>query len=309
VLSSTLTLLENFSIYSGGLAWILKKRWFTVASERIKSLVKSIIIPDEVDIEVAKRSPELYDFAAYNRLDNQPDREYSMFFLNLAVPSSIDLVSVPEYVKLVNELKRDIETVKIAPKYAYKVLINASNNELRILYATSHNYYERFHELVKQYDELVRSLNDMLWDTIKYIEYKILEYQAEEIRKKVYQFYNRIPAKYMDVIVYLDYNVVEIHAAMQLIGRIIGKQGSNVKQLEQLLKMKVKVREDKLLTQKYAEDHPEPPQDPEVLKLISQILPVLKQLEKKGVTLDQLKKIIETLETPEEDLFSEDEQY
>jgi hypothetical protein len=69
----------------------------------------------------------------------------------------------------------------------------------------------------------------------------------------------------------------------------------------------VRVHEDEVLTQKYAEEHPEPPQDPEVLKLISQILPVLKQLEKKGVTLDQLKKIIEALEAPdEEDLFSED---
>jgi transcription antitermination factor NusA-like protein len=231
-----------------------------------------------------------------------------MFFLSLAVPSSIDLMSVPEYVKLVNELKRDIETVKIAPKYAYRVYIEVEKNELRILYASSYNYYDRFHELVKQYDELVKSLNNMLWDTIKYIEYKILDYQAEEVKKKVYQFYSRIPAKYLEVVVYPD-NFIEIYTAKQLIGRIIGKQGNNVKQLEQVLKMRVRVREDELLTQKYAEEHPELPQDPEVLKLISQILPILKQLEKKGVTLDQLKKIIETLEAPEEDLFSEDKQY
>jgi transcription antitermination factor NusA-like protein len=277
-----------------------------VASERIKSLVKSVVIAGEVDVETAKRSPELYDFAAYNRLDSQPDRDYSMFFLNLAIPSNIDLMSVPEYVKLVNELKRDIETVKIAPKYAYKILINTSNNELRILYATSHNHYERFHELVNQYNELMRSLNDMLWDTIKYIEYKILDYQAEEIRRKIYQFYSKIPPKYLEVVVYLDYNHVDIYAPKQLLGRIIGKQGSNVKQLEQLLKMKVKVHEDELMTQKYAEEHPEPPQDPEVLKLISQVLPVLKQLEKKGITLEQLKKIIETLEAPEEEDLHED---
>jgi transcription antitermination factor NusA-like protein len=278
-----------------------------VASERIKSLVKSIVVASEVDIETARKSPELYDFSAYNRLDNQPDREHSMFFLNLAIPSYANLLEVKEYVNLVNELRKDIETVKIAPKYAYKVLINASNNELKILYATSHNYYERFHELVNQYSELVKSLNDMLWDTIKYIEYKILDYQAEEIRKKVYQFYSRIPAKYMDIVVYLDYNMIEIYVAKQIMGRIIGKQGSNVKQLEQLLKMKVKVREDEFLTQKYAEEHPEPPQDPEVLKLISQALPIIRQLEKRGISLDQLKKIIEALEAPEEeDLFSKD---
>ena len=278
-----------------------------MASERIKSLVKSVVIAGEVDVEVAKRSPELYDIAAYNKvLSNQPDREHSMFFLNLAIPSNCDLRNVPEYVNLVNQLKRDIETTKVAPKYAYSVYISVENDELRILYASSHNYYDRFHELVKQYDELVKSLNDMLWDSIRYIEYKILDYQAEEIRKKVYQFYNRIPAKYLDVVVYLDYNQVDVYAAKQIMGRIIGKQGSNVKQLEQLLKMKVKVREDEFLTQKYAEEHPEPPQDPEVLKLISQILPILKQLEKKGITLEQLKKIIETLEAPEEDLSSED---
>jgi transcription antitermination factor NusA-like protein len=272
-----------------------------VASERIRSLVKSIIIAGEVDVEVAKKNPELYDIAAYNKiLSNQPDREHSTFFLHLAIPSYANLLEVKEYVNLVNELRKDIEAFKVAPKYAYRVYIEAGNNELKILYATSHNHYERFHELVKQYDELVKSLNDMLWDSIRYIEYKVLEYQAEEIKKKVYQFYNRIPAKYLDVVVYLDYNVVEIYSAKQIMGRIIGKQGGNIKQLEQLLKMKVKVHEDEALTQKYAEEHPEPPQDPEVLKLISQILPVLKQLERKGVTLEQLKKIIETLEAPEE---------
>jgi predicted PilT family ATPase len=135
----------------------------------------------------------------------------------------------------------------------------------------------------------------------------LLEHKAEEVKKNVYQFYSKIPAKYLDVVVYLDYNVVEIYAARQLIGRIIGKQGSNIKQLEQLLKMKVKAREDEALTRKYTEDHPEPPNDPDVLKLISQILPILKQLEKKGITLEQLKKIIETLEAPEEEeLFSKD---
>jgi len=281
-----------------------------VASERVKSLVKSIAIVGEVDVEVAKKSPELYDIVAYNKiLSNQPDREHSMFLLHLAIPSHSSLLEVKEYMDLVNQLKRDIETTKVAPKYAYSVLINPPNNELKILYASSHNYYERFHELVNQYNELVKSLNDMLWDTIKYIEYKLLEHQAEEIKRKVYQFYNRIPAKYMDVVVYLDYNQVDIYVAKQLMGRVIGKQGSNVKQLEQLLKMRVKVHEDEFLTQKYAEEHPEPPQDPEVLKLISQIIPILKTLERKGVTLEQLKKIIETLEAPEEDLFSEDYQY
>jgi transcription antitermination factor NusA-like protein len=278
-----------------------------VASERVKSLVKSIVIAGEVDVEVAKKNPELYDIVAYNKiLSNQPDRVHSMFFLHLAIPSHSRLLEVREYVNLVNELRKDIETTKIAPKYAYRVYIEVENNELRILYATSHNYYDRFHELVNQYNELIKSLNDMLWDTIKYIEYKIVEHQAEEVKKKVYQFYNRIPAKYMDVVVYLDYNVVEIYAAGQLLGKIIGKQGGNVKQLEQLLKMKIKIREDELLTQKYSEEHPEPPNDPEVLKLISQIIPILKTLEKKGVTLDQLKKIVETLEVPEEDLFSKD---
>jgi flagellar biosynthesis component FlhA len=68
----------------------------------------------------------------------------------------------------------------------------------------------------------------------------------------------------------------------------------------------VRVHEDEVLTQKYAEEHPELPQDPEVLKLISQVLPVLKQLEKKGITLEQLKKIIETLEAPEEEDLTKD---
>jgi transcription antitermination factor NusA-like protein len=279
-----------------------------VASERIRSLVKSIAIIGEVDVETAKRSPELYDFAAYNKiLNNQPDREHSMFLLHLAIPSHSRLLEVREYVDLVNQLRKDIETTKIATKYAYRVYIVVENNELKILYASSYNYHDRFHELVNQYGELVKSLNDMLWDSIRYIEYKVLDHQKEEIRKKIYQFYSRIPAKYLDVVVYLD-NVVEIYAPKQLLGKIIGKQGSNVKQLEQLLKMKIKIREDELLTQKYAEEHPELPQDPEVLKLISQIMPILKTLEKKGITLEQLKKIVETLEAPE-DFFPEDKQY
>jgi hypothetical protein len=87
---------------------------------------------------------------------------------------------------------------------------------------------------------------------------------------------------------------------MQLIGRIIGKKGATINQLQQLINRRIKVYEAKYLTDLYSQEHPEIPGDPEVLKLVGEVIKLLGELEKKGVTVQQVLKMKETMESPDD---------
>jgi hypothetical protein len=171
-------------------------------------------------------------------------------------------------------------------------------NKVMMYYSTTVNYYDRFHELSMYYKNLIESLNDMLWDTLQYIIYKVYEAQDMELKKKIYSYYSRIPAKYLQIIVYTD--EIVIYAPSQLIGRIVGRKGVNVNQLQQTIGRKIRVRKDKNLTDLYASEHPELPSDPEVVKTISQVIALLDDLEKKGVTAEQVLKIRQSMQAPED---------
>jgi hypothetical protein len=268
-----------------------------VASERIKSLVSGVILPDEVDVSVAKQNPGLYDLEAYYRIERG---EYEEKFEQILLKLNDDVVrlKIPEYISLFREISGSINTVKVARNYAYMAVTDAEKNMFHLYYSSSFKYYERFEKLITYYTQLINSLNDMLWDTIKYIEYKATEYRVEEVKNKVYQFYSRIPSKYLDVVVYDD--EVMIYAPIQLIGRIIGKKGSTINQLQQQIGRKIRVYEYKYLTNLYSEEHPEVPKDLEVLKMIGEAIKLLNQLEKKGVTIQQVLKMKETMESPDD---------
>jgi hypothetical protein len=268
-----------------------------VASERIKSLVSGFCLPDEVDPEVAKQNPAMYDVEAWSRIERgEYEEEFKQVILKLH--DDIVRLQIPEYLKLFREISGAINAMKVARNYAYMAVADAEKNMFYLRYSSSFKYYERFEKLITYYTQLINSLNDMLWDTIKYIEYKATEYRVEEVKNKVYQFYSRIPAKYLDVVVYDD--EVIIYTAAQLIGRIIGKKGSTINQIQQQIGRKIRVYEYKYLTSIYSEEHPEIPKDPEVLKMVGEVIRLLGELERKGVTVQQILKMKEEMLSPDD---------
>jgi hypothetical protein len=271
-----------------------------VASERIKSLISNMFLPDEVDAHIAKQHPQAYDVEAYLRLEGgRIDKVFATRLLNLSddVFKTFKNGLPREYLVLVDEIRGALMTDKVGTRYAYMVRVYDSN-ELKLYYTSSYGYYDRFNELTEHYKKIVESLNDVLWDSIKYVEYKAAEYLVEEVKNRIFSFYSRIPPKYLDVTVY-D-NEVFIYAPMQLIGRIIGKKGATINQLQQLINRRVKVYEAKYLTDLYSQEYPEFPKDPEVLKMVGEVVKLLSQLEKKGVTVQQILKMKEEMLSPDD---------
>jgi predicted RNA-binding protein YlqC (UPF0109 family) len=271
-----------------------------VASERIKSLVSNMFLPDEVDVSIAKKDHSNYDLEAYCRLEGgRIDKVFATRLLNLSdeVFKAFKNGLPREYLVLVDEVRSALMTDKVGARYAYMVRVYYSN-ELKLYYASSYGYYDRFNELTEHYKKIVESLNDVLWDSIKYVEYKAAEYLVEEVKNKIFSFYSRIPPKYLDVTVY-D-NEVFIYTAAQLIGRLIGKKGATINQLQQLISRRVKVYEAKYLTDLYSQEHPEVPKDPEVLRMVGEAIRLLGELEKKGVTVQQILKLKEEMISPDD---------
>jgi hypothetical protein len=294
--------------------WPSPQRWSIVAdvdvTGRIRSLISSIPISlvGELDAEEALKNPSIQpylDIQAYQKL---MEGNYDKVFDYPLFPSlSDDIVDLkpPEYVSLLNTVKQSLEVDRISQKYAYIVRIS-EDNRFRLHYASSRKYFDRFNQLTMYYESLLKSLNDMLWDTLQYISYKVLEARDAEIKKKIYSYYSRIPSKYLDVIVYSD--EVVIYAPLQLMARIIGRKGSTINQLQTMIGKKVKVRKDKNLTDLYSQEHPEVPSDPELVRMISQAIVILDELERKGVTAEQVLRIRQSMRSEEEACSEEDAQ-
>jgi transcription antitermination factor NusA-like protein len=274
-----------------------------VVSARIASLLSSIAVEGEVSPfdPAIKNDParrRLYDWAAWERLyRGEHDRFAELELLDLPdeVLKEAYYINGP-HKEFLHSLF-SLDTQRIAPRYAYTVVANTFENRLYISYATSFNYFDRFEALKEQYAKILKSLNHMCWESIQYVLYVVEEARIEEIRKKVHEFYSKIPAKYIDVVVGSD--IVDLYVPRQLKGYVIGRGGATIQKLQQLLGRRVYVHENPSLTELYADEHPELPKDPEVAKLVAQILPLLKELEHKGVTLKQLEKLIEEMERPE----------
>jgi predicted RNA-binding protein YlqC (UPF0109 family) len=272
------------------------------SSARIESLLKSLIPAEEVDpqaLEPERR--KLYDWEAWERLlRGETDARAELVLLDLpdAVVREAYERRLPVFQRLAEEL-RSLEARRVAPRYAYMVAVDAPANRLRLNYASSSGHLEEFERLKERYERLIASLNDMLWDTVKYIEYAVVEARAEELRKKVLEYYSRIPQKYIDVVVYED--EIQIFVAKQLKGRVIGRQGAAVKRLEEMIGKSVRVYEDLRFTETYEAEHPELeiPKDPETLQLLAQVIPLLEKLERKGVTLQMVERYIEVRRAPE----------
>jgi transcription antitermination factor NusA-like protein len=275
-----------------------------VASARIESLLKSLIPAEEVDpqaLEPERR--KLYDWEAWERLlRGEADARAELVLLDLpdGVVREAHERGLPVFQRLAEEL-RSLEVRRVAPRYAYQTVLDAPGNRLHLSYATSSGYMDAFEKIKERYTGFLRSLNDMMWDTVKYIEYAVLEAKAEELRKRVLEYYNRIPQKYIDVVVYED--EIQIFVARQLKGKVVGKQGATVKRLEELIDRRVRVYEDPRFTETYDAEHPELklPSDPETLQLLAQVIPLLKKLEEKGVTLEVIERYIEKMREPEKE--------
>jgi predicted RNA-binding protein YlqC (UPF0109 family) len=277
---------------------------YTYTSARIESLIQSLLVSEEADpaaLEPSKRV--LYDWEAWERLQRgEADARAELVLLDLpdAVVREAYERRLLVFLRLAEEL-RSLEARRVAPRYAYMVAVDAPANRLRLNYASSSGHLEEFERLKERYERLIASLNDMLWDTVKYIEYAVLDAKAEELRKKVLEYYNRIPSKYIDVVVYED--EVAIYVARQLKGKVIGKQGATVRKLEEMIGRRVRVYEDPSFTEMYEVEHPELeiPKDPEVLQLLAQVIPLLEKLCARGVTLQMVERYIEKMREPEKE--------
>ena len=276
-----------------------------MASERVKSLVAGLAVADEVDYEVAEKYPHLYDLQAYRRVaEFKAEKKASVTCLDVPDEVFRDEACSKRAMNLLRELSASLNCYKVGRTYAYAIVINVNDNAIDLHYSSSFNDYARFEELLPKLRGLSASINHMLWDTIEHLRYVATVAKHEEVRRKVVDFYKRVPAKYIDVLV--GDNGVTIYVPRQLKGYVIGKGGSTVQRLQQLLGKRVRVIDDLGLTELYESEHPELPRDPEIMKLVAEILPKIKELERKGVTLRQLEKIIESIEKPEQDVSAEE---
>jgi hypothetical protein len=276
---------------------------------RIESLVKSLVPAEEVD--PPRLQPDvrhLYDWQAWERLQRgEADARVDLVLfpdLDDGAARRAHERQLPVFTRLVESLRPLLEVCRVAARYAYRTLLRASANRFSIEYASSFGYMEAFERVKAHYEDLLASLNDALWGTLKYVEYAVLEAEAEEVRAKVLSYYNRIPQKYIDVVVFED--EVHIYVAKQLKGRVIGRQGATVRKLEELVGRRVRVYEDTSLTRLYEEEHPELPEDPKVYELVAQLVPILEMLESRGVTLRQVERAIEEMRKPEPEEVVED---
>lgn len=277
---------------------------------RIESLVRSLVPAEEVDpLRLEPGARHLYDWQAWERLQRgEADARVDLVLF----PDLDDEAArraherlLPVFTQLVESLRNHLEVCRVAARYAYRTLLRASANRFSIEYASSFGYMEAFERLRAHYEDLLASLNDALWDTLKYVEYAVLEAEAEEVRMKVLGYYNRIPQKYIDVVVFED--EIRIYVAKQLKGRVIGRQGATVRKLEELVGRRVRVYEDTSLTRLYEEEHPELPEDQKVYELVAQLVPILEMLESRGVTLTAVLRAIEEMRKPEPEVVEDGE--
>lgn len=277
---------------------------------RIESLVKSLVPAEEVDpLRLEPGVRHLYDWQAWERLQRgEADARVDLVLfpdLDDEAARRAHERHLPVFTQLVESLRSHLEVCRVAARYAYRTLLRASANRFSIEYASSFGYMEAFERLRAHYEDLLASLNDALWDTLKYVEYAVLETEAEEVRTKVLGYYNRIPQKYIDVVVFED--EIRIYVAKQLKGRVIGRQGATVRKLEELVGRRVRVYEDTSLTRLYEEEHPELPEDPKVYELVAQLVPILEMLESRGVTLTAVLRAIEEMRKPEPEVVEDGE--
>jgi transcription antitermination factor NusA-like protein len=263
-------------------------------------LVKSLIPKDEVDpLKLDPAQRQLYDWEAWERLcRGESDAHHDFKLLNLDDEVVREGANLAECRSLFNEL-RELEVRRVAQRYAYMTMVNFYDNRLSLVYASSSAYFEAFERLKGQYGQLVDSLNHMMWDSIKYVEYVVMYSGVEQVRRRVWEFYSNIPGKYIDVLVFDD--EVQIFVPRQLRGRVIGRGGMLVDRLQRLLGRHVSVVVSPSLTELYETEHPELPKDPEVFQLVAQLAAILEKLEKKGVTLRQVERVIEEMRRPEEE--------
>ena len=277
---------------------------------RIESLVRSLVPAEEVDpLRLEPGARHLYDWQAWERLQRgEADARVDLVLfpdLDDEAARRAHERQLPVFTQLVESLRNHLEVCRVAARYAYRTLLRASANRFSIEYASSFGYMEAFERLRAHYEDLLASLNDALWDTLKYVEYAVLEAEAEEVRMKVLGYYNRIPQKYIDVVVFED--EIRIYVAKQLKGRVIGRQGATVRKLEELVGRRVRVYEDTSLTRLYEEEHPELPEDQKVYELVAQLVPILEMLESRGVTLTAVLRAIEEMRKPEPEVVEDGE--
>ena len=182
----------------------------------------------------------------------------------------------------------------IGPNYAY--IIFSVGNNLFLLFTTTASYpdaYRKFREIADQCRDTIQKINVLFFPEIQRAEFEDAEIKINEITKTVMNHYPSEITKY--IIVEIRPETVYLYCASQIMGRVIGNQGKNVKELQEKLKQfgiqKVKVKEDYQLSRLYS-DQEIPHMDSEALQLVAQIMDLLEKLKKKGLSIDDVVKLV-----------------
>jgi pyruvate/2-oxoacid:ferredoxin oxidoreductase alpha subunit len=260
---------------------------------RIQSVLKNIINESNTEVDFnLNLDMKNFDEEAFKSLKLiEPKSAFGMQATKRAEIKLLDIDFIPsnseaeEYFKrLQSELKKVIECKRIARTYGYAVLVGA--NIILILYFTSHNDFERFNELVKEYTELSKSLNNVLWEEIQYIKYLVDKDENEIITNRVAVYYamlNPLVRRFLRIVV--DNEQVVIYAPAQLMGRVIGRQGAHVKKLQEETKKVIIVKEDIELTKEFAEF------DQHDTSILDEVIEKMKKLEEMGITPESVLKL------------------
>jgi len=271
-----------------------------------KSRISSVLPPQregEIDPSLATEEQrslwtKLQEIAENIKKDtmhylNLPEGVYGDSFYLLNVREDIFNKS-KKLQDLANKIIEFLPQGGIGPNYAY--IIFSLGNRVFLLFTATASYaeaYPKFKEISDMCRDIIQKINVLFFPEIQRAEFEDNEVKINEITKTVMNYYPSEITKYMIVEVRSD--TVFLYCASQVMGRAIGKQGKNVKELQEKLKhfgiQKVKVKEDYQLSRLYS-DQEIPHMDSEALQLIVQIVDLLEKLKKKGISIDDVVKFV-----------------
>jgi len=310
---------------------------------RISSILSAeendeIVVSAGIEISTGSAVPEGYDKEslrkvdeAYQILNMTPDitddeiRTYDAYralrevktYRERLFQTEIEDVSLSRRLeRLKVEISKILQRKVVGRDYAYLIFTPYHRNLVCLVFAGNDNGI--FEKKKQEIQKVVEQVNFIFFDEIQYARYEVIEVRNKKVEEKVRRFYSSI-SDYI-VVKVLDEvfgTVVRIYAAPQVMGRIIGKKGANINKLREMLRedgiSDVFAHEDRELEEKYRKEKGLPLHaiyDPETFQLLVQAMDIVKKLEKKGLSLDDLKQFMERYKKQEEyEITEEDDQH
>jgi len=159
--------------------------------------------------------------------------------------------------RLLEKCNRYMDRFRACRDYAYFTLIHRSNNYV-VGYTSSNSSFGKLKKLEELMGLFRKSINDMMWESIQYVNYVIEKKLVLDVKNTVLDYYGKF-RDLIEVVVHPD--EVDVYCPPEIAGRVIGKQGRNVKSLENKLGRKVRVIPDESITRKFLEEMTNPDEE------------------------------------------------